>query len=255
MCGMLLVVTTAGGVRGGCRPQPRSAAEAATAYRLVQRRVDTLLHGRTGVADLPVPACPRWTVRQTVSHLLGAAQDMASRNTQGAGTEPWTHAQVTRLADRSLDDLLDLWAETTDPVVELLEHSPKLAGGQLVFDALTHEHDLRGALGEPGSRTQDPVFAVAMGFLATMLDRTIRRTALPALALSTPTAATCQLGNPARAPARLAVHLSDFEAVRALAGRRSTRQILALPWHGDATALLPMFTTTAARPPPDDLVE
>ncbi len=59
----------------------------------------------------------------------------------GAGTISWTQAQLNRLAAHDLDALLELWAETTDSAPGLLEQSPKLVGGQFVFDALTPEHD------------------------------------------------------------------------------------------------------------------
>lgn len=239
----------------GSRPQLCTGTEAAAAYRTVQKRIDKLIRGRVDLGDVLVPACPEWSVRQTVSHLAGTAEDMVSLNLHGAGTDAWTRAQLTRLAHRSLNELLALWAETTGAVADLLEQSPKLVGAQMVFDALTHEHDIRGAIGEPGLRAQDAVFAVAAGFLTTMLDRTIRRTETPALRLTTPTTGTVQLGDSAKASARIAVDLSDFEALRAFGGRRSRRQILALPWRGDAGNLLPIFSTAIVRPPNKDLLE
>lgn len=242
---------------GGCplRPQLCTGAEAATAYRTVQQRVDALIRGRTELGDLTVPACPEWSVRQTVSHLAGSADDLASLNLDGAGTDAWTRAQLTRLADCSLDELLAIWAENTGAVADLFEQSPKIVGAQAVFDVLTHEHDIRGAIGEPGLRAEDPVFMVAASFLMTMFDRFIRRTERPALRLTTPTTGTMQLGDPAAAPARITLNLSDFEALRAFGGRRSNRQILALPWRGDAAHLLPIFNTAIIRPPANDLLE
>lgn len=229
--------------------------DVAGAYRTVQSRVDALLRGRADVADVNVPACPLWSVHQTVRHLAGTAQDIASVNLQGAGTDPWTQAQIDRLADHSLDELLDLWAETTGAVADVLAQGPKLVGAQAVFDALTHEHDICGALGEPGLRTQDPAFEGAAGFLTAMLDRAIRRTALPALQLTTPTTGTTRLGDPSSAPGQIAIEMTDFEALRAFGGRRSNRQLWALPWQGDPEKLLPIFDRSALRPPADDLVE
>lgn len=170
----------------GTRPRLCTGAEAATAYRTVQKRIDKLVRGRADVCDQTVPACPQWSIHQTVSHLAGTAQDIASSNLVGAGTDAWTRAQLTRLADHSLDELLNLWAETTNTVTDLITHSPKLFGGQAVFDALTHEHDICGAMAEPGPRVMDPAFEVAAGFLTTMLDRSIRRKSTPALRLTTP---------------------------------------------------------------------
>ncbi|BBY19927.1 maleylpyruvate isomerase N-terminal domain-containing protein [Mycobacterium stomatepiae] len=239
----------------GARRHLRSGADAAAAYRTVQGRVDALLRGRVGECERSVPACPQWSIRQTVCHLAGTAQDLVGTNLDNAGTDEWTRAQLDRLGDHTLDAVLDLWATATETVAEFLANSPKLVGAQSVLDALTHEHDIRGALGEPGSRTADPAFAVAVGFLTTMTDRTIRRNAHPCLQLTTPTTGTTQLGDAAKAPAQVAVELSDFEALRAFGGRRSHRQLSALPWDGDAAPLLPVFETAVVRPPAGDLVE
>ena len=237
------------------KPQLRSGAAAAEAYRTVHRRVDALTRDRTDACERNVPACPEWSVRQTVSHLTGTAQDIVALNLEHAGTDAWTQAQLDRLADLSLEALLDLWSDTIDPVAEFLTQSPKLSAAQAIFDALTHEHDIRGALGEPGSRTADPAFAVAAGFLTTMTDRAIRRGANPCLRLSTPTTGTTQLGDPAKAVGQIAVELSDFEALRVFGGRRSHRQLQALPWDGDPAPLLPIFHSSVVRPPTSDLIE
>jgi uncharacterized protein (TIGR03083 family) len=242
-------------IRVGARRHLRSGPDAAAAYRTVQHRVDALLRGRGEVADRTVPACPQWSIHQAVSHLAGTAQDIVSLNLDNAGTDGWTQAQLDRLADHDLDELLDLWATTAEQVADFLADSPKLVGAQSVFDALTHEHDIRGALGEPGSRTADPAFAVAAGFLTTMVDRTIRRNAHPCLHLTTPTTGTTALGDPAKAPAEIRVELSDFETLRAFGGRRSRRQLLALPWQGNPEALMPIFRTAAVQPPTADLAE
>jgi len=236
-------------------PRLLPSSEAAVAYRLVYERVDALLRGRADVAELMVPACPAWTVRQTVAHLGGVADDIVSLNMEGKGTDQWTSAQVDRLGDNSIDELLDLWGQTIDPVTERLGLVPEGPGCQLVFDALTHEHDIRGALSEPGSRTGDLAFEVALAFMTTTYDQMARHSELPAIRLITPTIGAVQLGDPNTAKDQLTLHVSDFEYLRAFGGRRSVRQLLALPWHGDPTNLLPACSNDAVRPPNDDLVE
>jgi hypothetical protein len=251
-------------------PQLLPSFDAAAAYRLVYGRIDALLRGRADVAELTVPACPAWTVRQTLAHLAGVAQDIVSLNLQGGATDLWTQAQVDRLGGNSIDELLDLWGQMIGPVTARLGQAPEGPAGQTVFDALTHEHDIRSALGEPAFRTRDPAFAVAGGFLTTMLDAIIRQTelpaavqliiptrhaGLPALRLMTPTMGSLQLGDPDTATDQLILEVSDFEALRAFGGRRSVRQLLALPWQGDPTNLLRAFGNHAIRPPNDDLVE
>jgi uncharacterized protein (TIGR03083 family) len=239
-----------------CRP-PRllPSSDSAVAYRLVYGRIDALLRGRADAAELKVPACPAWTIRQTVAHLAGVADDIVSLNMAGKGTEQWAGAQVDRLGDNSIDVLLDLWGQKIDTVTERLGLVPEGSGCQLVFDTLTHEHDIRGALREPGSRTSDLTFTAALGFLTTMYDQMTRQSELPAVRLVTPSIGAVQLGDPDTAIDQLALDISDFEYLRAFGGRRSVRQLLALPWHGDPTNLLPACSNDAIRPPNDDLEE
>ncbi|MCV7235236.1 maleylpyruvate isomerase N-terminal domain-containing protein [Mycobacterium branderi] len=209
-----------------------------------------------------MPACPAWTIRQTVAHLAGIAQDIVSSNMEGKAGDSWTQAQVDRLAGHSIDELLDLWGRIIDDVSTTLALGSEGSACQLVFDAISHEHDIRGALSEPGSRTGDLVFEVALGFLTTMGDQFIRHARMPAFRLTTPTLGSVQLGDPHTAQGQIALSISDFEALRAFGGRRSLRQLLALPWQGDPTELLPAFThllpavsNDGIRPPDDDLVE
>lgn len=241
-------------------PRLLPIADAAAAYRLVHRRLGTLIRGRPDVAERTVPACPGWTVRQTVAHLTGIAQDIVSANMAGKGADTWTDEQIRRLGEHSVDELLDLWEQMIDPVTAML--AVQGSACQLVFDALTHEHDIRGALSEPGTRTGDLASAVALGFVATMGDQFIRHARLPALRLTTPTIGSVQLGDPHTPRRQVTLNISDFEALRTFGGRRSVRQLLALPWQGDPehvlpafTNLLPAFTNNGIRPPDDDLVE
>jgi len=249
-------------VRYGRVPQLLPISDAGAAYRLIHQRVDALVRGRDGIAGLAVPACPGWTIRQVVAHLAGVAQDIVALNLDKKGTGPWADAQVARLGGHSIDDLLDLWGQSLDSVSANLAFASDAGVCQLVFDTLTHEHDIRGALREPGSRAGDLAFTAALGFVTTMGDQFIRRAELPALRLSTPTIGSVQLGDPHTARGNVALRISDFEALRCFGGRRSVAQLLALPWDGDPTNLmaaftdvLPAFTNDGLRPPTDDLIE
>ncbi|OBA87745.1 hypothetical protein A5662_25695 [Mycobacteriaceae bacterium 1482268.1] len=251
-------------VETGCDRLPRLSpvSDAAAAYRLVYGRVDALLRGRADVADLRVPACPGWTIRQTVAHLAGVAQDIVSLNLGDKAADSWTQAQLDRLCGQSIDELLDLWKQMLDSVTTTLGLAPQASACQLVFDTLTHEHDIRGALSEPGARTGDPALEAALGFVTTMGDRFIRQAGLPALRLSTPTTGPVQLGDPDSVKGQVTLDISDFEALRTFGGRRSIQQLMALPWDGDPTHLVPAFTellpafsNDGVRPPDEDLLE
>lgn len=237
-------------------------SDAGAAYSLIYQRVDALVRGRDGIAELAVPACPGWTIGQVIAHLAGVAQDIVALNLEKKGTGPWADAQVARLGGHSIDDLLDLWRQSLDSVSANLAFASDAGVCQLVFDTLTHEHDIRGALGEPGSRAGDLAFKAALGFVTTMGDQFIRQAGLPALRLSTPTIGSVQLGDLHPARDLVALSISDFEALRAFGGRRSVAQLLALPWDGDPASLMPVFTdvlpaftNNGLRPPADNLIE
>ena len=249
------------GAPRGRSPQLLPVSDAAAAYRLVYGRVDALIRGRAEVAELnkcrparldhPPDGC---------SPQPGVAQDIVSLNLEEKGTDSGPGRRSIASAIHSIDELLDLWGQMIDPVTATLALAPQASACQLVFYTLTHEHDIRGALSEPGPRTGDLAFEAALGFATTMADRFIRHAWLPSLRLITPTIGSVQLGDAHSARAQVALEISDFEALRTFGGRRSIRQLLALPWHGDPTHLLPAFThllpaftNDGIRPPNDDL--
>lgn len=243
-------------------PALLATSDAAAAYRLVYERIDVLVRGRVDDAALSVPACPDWTIHQTLAHLAGVAQDIVALNLEDKAADNWTQAQVDRLGGYSVDELLDQWGQAIDSVTSALALAPQASACQLVFDALTHEHDIRGALDEPGSRAGDLAFEAALAFVTAMGDQFIRQAGSPALRLSTPTIGAVQLGQPHTVRGQVALDISDFEALRFFGGRRSIRRLSALPWRGDPTHLLPAFThllpafsNNSVRPPNEDLIE
>ena len=121
-----------------------------TAYREGRDALTELLSGLSpGEWELPVPACPEWTVRDTVAHLVGVCADAWAGRLEGVTTEAWTAAQVE--ARRSADGaaLLAEWSTEAPPLEELADGSGD-ALAQWVFDFVVHEQDLRAALGVPG---------------------------------------------------------------------------------------------------------
>ncbi|BBY55786.1 maleylpyruvate isomerase N-terminal domain-containing protein [Mycobacterium koreense] len=242
--------------QGARAPRLSPVSDAAEAYRLVYHRVATLLRGRDEVGEVVVPACPAWTIRDTLAHLAGAAQDVVSGDLAGVGSESWTRTQINRLGHKSVDELLDLWGGSVGLLAaQMTQGAPELAAGQLIFDVLTHEHDIRGAVGEPGDRTADLTYQVALGFLTTMYDLAFRGSHRVAMRLTTPSIGTVQLGDPDTATDQPVISLSDFDALRAFGGRRSERQLSALPWQGTPPDPPPVARNHAIRPPRHDLVE
>jgi len=216
------------------------------AYRTVRERTTGLLRQLDEAdASRPVPACPEWTVQQLASHAVGVAADILAGNVADAGSDPWTEAQVATRAGASLADLADEW-DRTGPQVEAA-----LAGGQLpaqaVFDEVTHEHDLRGAIGRPGAHDCEAI-AIGLGFVVQAWPFVMGSYAIPPLRIVAGEAELVAGEDP-----DITLHLSPFEALRALTGRRSEAQLRAYDWGTDATPWLSAFTWGPFTVSPVDL--
>ena len=181
------------------------------AYAEVRDQVIRLLSDLTEAdADLPVPACPNWTVRNLVAHFAGVPDDILSGRMEGVGSDAWTQAQVDRHSTTPLADLralLAAQAASFDPVLLVI---PAPVNSQLVMDAVTHEHDLRGAIDRPGN---DNSLAVRVG-VAWLLQAGIVSTEVVG-----------QIESAGAAP---------FAVLRALSGRTSQRRMNELGLPGDA---------------------
>lgn len=218
------------------------------AYRGVRTRVGELVTGIDATAlDTVAPATPEWTVHDLLAHLVGVTADIVTGNLDGVGTDPWAQAQVETRRDRSCDELLAEWTEH-GPVVEEMAGQFGRAAGQLVSDAATHEHDVRGALGLPGARDSDAI-TLSFGFVGVSLSEQLDRAGRGALVVHHDgTTDTLGTGDPVAS-----LRIDDFEFVRALTGRRSVEQMAAYDWDGAFAAEHLVLARFTARP--DPLVE
>ena len=226
--------------------------ESIAAYVGLRHRVTGLLAGVTDdrAAATVVPACPEWTVTDLVAHLYGVVHDILDGNVAEAGTGPWADEQVRRFAPLGAHELVEQWNRTGPDLEAIGGGFPAGAAAQFVFDACTHEHDLRGALAAPGARRSDSVL-VGLSFIGNSLNGMVDDGRLPAIELTTPEFAAV-LGAP---PAPVGLSTSSFELLRTFSGRRSAGQFRALEWRGDPTPLLLFFENSPLRPPAAALVE
>ena len=216
------------------------------AYGETRKRMTALLRGLDeAAASTIVPACPDWTVQQLAAHAVGVSADILAGNTGGAGTDAWTKAHVAPRAGKSLAELADEWDETGPQV------ATALAGGllpaQAVFDQVTHEHDLRGAIGQPGARDDEAV-AIGLTFIETAWPFVMASYHIPPLRIVTGGADMVVGDNP-----QVTLELSRFEALRALTGRRSLDQLAAYNWGTDPAPWYPGFTWGPFTVSPIDL--
>ena len=186
-------------------------ADVALAYAETRQRIIELL--RSASADdgaRSVPACPGWTVADLAAHVAGLAEDVLAGRVEGAGSDAWTAAQVDRHRGDTLEQLADALDATAAGFDAALPHIPAPVNSQIVMDTVTHEHDLRAALGKPGARDSLAV-TVGLGYLLEGRAAT----------------------NPASVESMLALNITSWDLMRSLSGRRSRDQLSALGLDAD----------------------
>jgi uncharacterized protein (TIGR03083 family) len=168
--------------------------------------------------DRPVPACPGWTVRGVVAHLVGTVEDALAGRITGPPPEEVTAEQVARAATVAGSDLLARWDELSPPFEEVV------TAGEIwpaVLDVVSHEHDVRHALDRPGGRDEPIVGAAA--------EALVRVLAAPwTLEVVLPGGVTLRSES---APGPIyRVRTTAFEVLRLRLGRRSRAEVRHLAW-------------------------
>ena len=141
-------------------------------------------------------------------------------------------------------ELTEEW-ETNGPQIDPLISSFGVIAGQFLGDAVTHEHDIRGALDAPGARDSEGL-AIGFAWLGARVGE--MRDGAEAGALRVETEAgpyTFGSGPPTETCAT-----SRFDFVRASTGRRSVEQIAAWDWDGEPRPELLVMPIFAPRPDP-----
>src|SRR3954447_14031758 len=190
------------------QPDPVHSEE----YAALRQRVRDLLSG-VGPATLEAvaPATPKWRTRDVLAHMVGVVDDASNQRLDGVTTEPWTQAQVDARAGATVDDMLDEWDRIAPGFEAVLTQMPARITGQVLFDAVTHEHDIRNAVGAPGARD---VPAIGMAFDWIAWGRSMG--GAPKLRFDVGDAVVESGGGEVVAT----VSTTRFELVRAIAGRR-----------------------------------
>jgi uncharacterized protein (TIGR03083 family) len=222
--------------------------EVGQAYAGCRRRMVALVEDVDAAAEgTVVPSCPAWTVHDLVAHVAGVVDDALAGRVEGAGSDEWTAAQVEAGRERPLRALVEQWAAAA-PALEAVLDDLGRPGRQAVFDVVTHEHDLRAALGRPGARDSDGV-AVGLTFVGWAITAAAEERGIGLRV----TADDGSSWGPDDAEA--VVSASAFELLRALSGRRSLDQLRALRWEGDRERALDAFTFGPFRPSERPVVE
>ena len=196
-------------------------------YRQSQGRILSLVNNAN--AELPVEACPGWTVRDTVAHLLGTLADLTAGKLEESASAEWSAGHIERTKGRSISDLTAEWhvrANTTPGIFERY-------GALLVADLVTHEFDIKQAIGNTQGRDLQVVRTVALFYL-NALDQAWREDGIPALRILTETSALDIGGD----DPDVSVEMGWWEIGRIVSGRRSVQQVQDLTWSGDPSPWL-----------------
>lgn len=206
----------------GYTPELVAAIDVGGAYRDLRVRVNAVVAGITADDwERIVPHCPQWSVRQTLAHMAGVVDDAINQNLSGVATPAWTQAHLDKRVGRDGPDILDEW-NTYAPFVEAVATKRGMALSQLLFDAATHEHDLRHALGIPGARDSTAV-AVGLGFVVAQL--VSRAGGSPARIIVDGVEFT-----PDAAKDKPLLKATAFDVIRCFGSRRSRVQVEGLDW-------------------------
>ncbi len=208
-----------------------------------QASFSALGRGLTGEeAELAVPACPDWTVREVYAHQAGVAADILGGRLDGVTTDPWTARQVAERAERSLTEILDEWDAAAPRLRDALTPLGDDIDPRMVIDLWTHLHDVRGAVDRAGDRVGETADWVARRARAHAERQFEQADLRPAAVGSGGDTTEC------------AVVVDPFELCRAVVGRRSPQQVRAWRWTvadpEPYVALVPVFPPRAT-----DLVE
>jgi uncharacterized protein (TIGR03083 family) len=211
-----------------------------------------VLDGAGDPLDVPVPACPDWSVGDLLAHLVGVAADAAAGDFFGgamrawrepdaaSARETWTAGHVHRHARPSLELLRhDLDKHGEQLVAALRRGDPTVAGAPdwgpsaPVGDLCVHLQDLREALGvdpDPSS----PVIRWGFASYRGWLDQRLRQAGLPGLVL-TDGESEWPVGD---GPPAGSVTADAYELFRMISGRRSAERIRSYGWTTDPAPYL-----------------
>jgi uncharacterized protein (TIGR03083 family) len=229
--------------------------------------VEIVLRLGDDALNTKVPASPAWNVKDVVAHVTGIAGDVARGLTppdldvleawrnpeQAAKRDAMTARQVEDRRGLALQQVLDEWSGHIERLLPMLRGevpfgtSLPFVGHVVNTDLAVHSQDVRGAVRVPGDRDSAGV-GIGLAGYSFGLDLRIRALGLPAL--------TLRYGEKERilgdGDSAATLEAERFEIFRALSGRRSRYQILAMKWTGDPGPYLALIPAYGERTDPID---
>jgi uncharacterized protein (TIGR03083 family) len=205
-------------------------------YHETRRRVSALVNDLDDTDfKRPVPACPAWDVHDLLAHMSGIPDELTSGNYPSGDTQAWLDAIVDSRRDVPVRELLDRWAATEGKIDELIDGGAAL----MLADVVSHEHDLRGAVDQPGARGAPEVRAVVQ------IELDLLKIAEHGLGALVVDSGDVQWASHVAKPG-CTLHVDPWEAIRLLQSRRTAAELRAAPATGD---IEPYITLIAEHSP------
>jgi uncharacterized protein (TIGR03083 family) len=198
--------------------------DCAALYRESRERIAALVRDASEEQRAcTVPGCPGWTVSDTVAHLAANAADEVAGRLTGVPDDEQTAAQVEQRRSRTLEEILAEWYGAAKLIEPLIAAHPLAIAW--VNDVLTHEADIRGALG--AGRPPEPAWTAALELGRPVLLRRLGRLGELRI-LAGEHRFIVGSGEPVTT-----VEVDHYEFWRSVLGRRSRAQMAAWTWSGD----------------------
>jgi len=181
--------------------------------------------------DAALAATPPWVVLDGYRHLAGVCSDMLDGVLDGAGSPPWTAAQLAARRGRTVGEVCAEWGgRGPDLDARIAEAGLRMAFAP--FDAWTHEQDIRAAAGVPTIRDDEVAAAVADLALSTFAGRYGSTGAPTVRVVIGEKTHVLGEGEP-----DVVLSTTSFEIMRIIFGRRSRAQVEAADWSAHHAAV------------------
>jgi uncharacterized protein (TIGR03083 family) len=217
-----------------------TVSDIAIGYRITRERLSELVRGLSDEElRRTVPACPAWDVHDVIAHMSGVQELLTAGELPTGDTQDWIDGIVAARRDVPVGELLDRWAACEQGTSALIDGGVQV----LLVDVISHEHDIRNAVGQPGSR-QVPEVPVAVEVMLTNLSGLIDEAGLGALAVDTGSTRWTSHD----APIGCTLEVEAWEALRIILSRRTDEEMRAEPVTGDIEPYIRLLDARSPLP-------
>ncbi len=241
----------------GGRSERAATVDTGAVYERTRRAfVATMTAATEEQHEQRVPAAPDWSVRDVLAHVVGLAADLNAQHfpdPDDLGGSAWAARQVAQRRGATLADVVAEWDREGPAFADVLRAFDYEFGSHFAADLHAHHQDVRQALGLVRDDDSETV-AVALDHYLGFIDELLVTEQWGALEVVAGDEVH-RLGSGAK---RARLVAAPFEVLRALAARRSERQVRALAWEGDVDAFVEFLRsgfTGGYALPVADLVE